>query len=104
MLRAHSVGIEMYVAQFPEWHRFVENAAQVQLAESDVEALHKVVSDLIDSMQKQPQLVEPEVPKVLLYLNELIRDPKVLQASRVRCASQRYKSRQQGLHLGERSR
>lgn len=75
MLRAHTRGIELFVAQFPEWNRFVENAAQTELADSDIEDLHGAASKLIQSMQKQPELVEPEVPKTLLFLNKLIAQP-----------------------------
>jgi hypothetical protein len=76
-LRAHALNIDMYVAQFPEWKRFVENAADTQLAEEDIKALHHSVGQLIQNMEKEPELVAPEVPKTLLHLREMIGHPKV---------------------------
>lgn len=76
-LRAHALNIDMYVAQFPEWKRFVENAAGTQLAEEDIKALHHSVGQLIQNMEKEPELVAPEVPKTLLHLREMISQPKV---------------------------
>jgi hypothetical protein len=65
----------MYLAQFPDWNRFVEKAALAEFADSDVGKLHSALGKIIGSMQQEPDLVEPEVPKTLLCLNELIARP-----------------------------
>ncbi|HEX8166662.1 MAG TPA: hypothetical protein VF601_12850 [Beijerinckiaceae bacterium] len=75
MLRAHTVGVEMYVAQFPDWARFVENASAAQIDSNDVAQIHRVTSQLVAQLQAKPEMVDPEVPKTFARLNELIAAP-----------------------------
>lgn len=75
-IRAHSRGVEMYAAQFPEWQRFVENAALVQLSQDDVLEVGEAASRLIKELEAKPEAVDPAVPRTLRFLNELVRDPK----------------------------
>jgi hypothetical protein len=75
MLRAHTRGVELYVGQFPEWHRFVENAASVQLDQNDVNALSSTAAQLVAKLEGQPELAEPEVPETIKRINELLKNP-----------------------------
>ena len=75
MLQAHTRGIDLFISQFPDWNRFVENAAATQLATTDVDDLRDAAAKLIVRLQNEPDLVEPEVPKTLSRLNELLTKP-----------------------------
>jgi len=50
-------------------------------AEEDIKALHHSVGQLIQNMEKEPELVAPEVPKTLLHLREMIGHPSRRQRS-----------------------
>jgi hypothetical protein len=77
MLQAHTKGVQLFVGQFPEWHRFIENAATVQLVNNDITELHGAVTKIVGDLQQRPDLVEPEVPKTLARINELLNAPGV---------------------------
>lgn len=76
MLRAQSVGVSMYVAQFPEWSEFSEKAAAVALDEEAVARISGAAQELTQTLTSDPSLAEPEVPRVIGFLNELIADPR----------------------------
>jgi hypothetical protein len=76
MLRAHTRGIDLFVPQFPEWHRFVENAASTNLDEQDVVTLASAASHIITRLESDTKLAEPEVPKTVKHINELLQIPK----------------------------
>lgn len=75
MLRAHTRGIELYVGQFPEWHRFIENAALAHFDTAAVNTIAKTAAQLTEELEKQPELAHPEVPETIKRINELLRDP-----------------------------
>lgn len=75
MLRSQTLGVNMYVAQFPEWNRFSENAAAAELDEDAVRQIHETAGSLIADLEKRPELADPQVPKTIAYLNMLIADP-----------------------------
>jgi len=75
MLLAHSRGISSYVAQFPEWRTFTENAASAELSSADVQRLHQSSGDLVEELEKAPEIADPEVPKTIKLLRALIADP-----------------------------
>jgi hypothetical protein len=79
-LSGYSISISMYVAQFPEWIRFSENAAVADYSASDVEALYRSGFDLVDGLKAAGTSVDPEVPRTLKWLLEAIKDP--LQTAR----------------------
>jgi hypothetical protein len=62
MLKAHTRGVQMLVAQFQDWTRFVENAAEVDLDRDDIKSVKAASKDLVDELKLKPQLVDPEVP------------------------------------------
>jgi hypothetical protein len=76
MIRSHTRGVDMFAAQFPEWNRFVENAAAVHINENDVAAIHATTKSLVQRLDAEANLVDPEVPETLSRLNNLISDPR----------------------------
>jgi hypothetical protein len=77
MFKAHTKSVEMYVSQFPEWNRFLENVATTQLGQADVEAIRNSANKLISDLKKQDAAVDIEVPKTLARLNELLKSPGI---------------------------
>lgn len=75
-LQGFSLGLSMYVAQFPEWMRFAENAADVEYSTEDVNRLYVAGYTLTEHLKTQGQLVDPEVPRSLAFLLESVRDPR----------------------------
>jgi hypothetical protein len=76
MMKTQAVGVSMYAAQFPEWQRFTEQAATVSLTEVDVERIAEAASNIIQGLQANKSLADPEVPRTLAALRALIEDPK----------------------------
>lgn len=74
--RGLSLGLSMYVAQFPEWMRFAENAADAEYSSDDVAGLYAAGHALTEELKTQGQLVDPEVPRSLAFLLESVRDPR----------------------------
>ncbi|MCW1384419.1 hypothetical protein OLX02_16480 [Novosphingobium sp. KCTC 2891] len=77
-----STGIGLYVGQFPEWHRFIENAASANFEKSDMEVAYDVGRSLLPALRDAKGLVDPEVPKSIELILEALRNPK-LSAKRV---------------------
>ncbi len=75
-LQGFSLGVSMYVAQFPEWMRFAENAADADYSSDDVNRLYVAGHTLTEHLKTQGQLVDPEVPRSLAFLLESVRDPR----------------------------
>jgi hypothetical protein len=75
MLRAHTRGVQMFVGQFPEWARFVENAAAADLDQADITNLRAASQTLVEEMNAKPELVDPEVPRTIAYLAEMLNSP-----------------------------
>jgi hypothetical protein len=75
MLRAHTHSVQMFVGQFPEWARFVENAATADLDQADITSLRVASQTLVEAMKMQPELVNPEVPRTIIYLAEMLNSP-----------------------------
>jgi hypothetical protein len=75
MLKAHTRGVQLFVGQFPEWNRFLENAATAHLESNDVEALRVASEQLVATLQSKPEVVDPEVPRTLAYLTQLLENP-----------------------------
>lgn len=74
-IEGHTAGIGMYVAQFPEWRRFSENAASIDLSANDIGKIDSSIEAIIDSLSENPDMAELEVPKTLRALRSLISDP-----------------------------
>lgn len=80
LLQAHTVGVSMFVGQFPDWVKFSENAAAAQFERSDVNALVGTLSEVIKVTESKPQIADQEVPNTLRYLQSLARSPKDVSA------------------------
>lgn len=74
LMKSYSTGIGMYAAQFPEWARFVENAASVDLEPADIRLVHDATARLVAELRASPQ-VDADVPAKLTKLNSLIAKP-----------------------------
>lgn len=80
-LEAFSTSLSLFVGQFPEWQRFVDNAnSSVSLNENDVAVIYAVSTYLVGELRKDSSLVDPQVPRSVELLSEAIRDPR--QASK----------------------
>jgi hypothetical protein len=75
MLLAHTTGIGMFVGQFPDWSRFVDNAAAVELEPADTAKIATAARALAAELRAKPEIAEPDVPATLARLSELIADP-----------------------------
>ncbi|MGB9366236.1 MAG: hypothetical protein WCE79_09515 [Xanthobacteraceae bacterium] len=75
MLKSHTRGVNLFVGQFPEWNKFLENAASVHIEASDVGAIKTASDTVIAELRGRPDLIDPEVPRTLSHLNELLRTP-----------------------------
>ena len=76
MLKAQTFGINMYVGQFPEWHRFTDQAASAQLTQEDAPIIAAAAARLANELRDAPEAADPEVPRTLDALNKLLADPK----------------------------
>lgn len=76
MLQAQVIGIRMYVAQYPEWRKFTEQAVQIEMSVEHAPALSHAISQLTDKLESIPDVVDPEVPRTLRALLALIADPR----------------------------
>lgn len=76
MLKAHTISIGMYVAQFPDWSRFSENAASAEIDESDIEEVDRAARSIIDYIENNKEIAEPNVLKAFKQLHSVIRSPR----------------------------
>jgi len=79
LVQAHSVGVSMYVAQFPDWAKFAENASAIEVDKKDAATLSQVLTQVISATEDK-KVAEPEVPRTLKHLRSLISDPKAFSA------------------------
>lgn len=75
MIQGHTTAVAMYVAQFPDWQRFAENAASADLDASDVEEINRAASQIITHIQDRPEIADSEVPKTIRAIRRLTADP-----------------------------
>ncbi|WP_047462669.1 hypothetical protein [Rhizobium rhizogenes] len=74
VLQTHTVGIQHYLAQFPEWVDFSDAAAVLELTHEDVDHLANVADELADALEIDEQ-VDDEVPRTLRFVSELRHHP-----------------------------
>jgi hypothetical protein len=77
MLKAQTLGINMFVGQFPEWHTFAEKAATVNIGSAEIQQISNAAKSVIQSLKSHPEVADPKVPQTLQALNNLIEDPKL---------------------------
>lgn len=76
-LEALSTNLSLFVAQFPEWQRFIENASQTTaLAHEDIQHLYRGGLALVEKLKTDDTLVDPQVPRSVELILEAIRDPR----------------------------
>ena len=66
----------MYVAQFPQWQEFSENAAKLEIDEDVSKIIIDATEDTLSKIQSAPELADPEVPNSLLFMLEAVKDPQ----------------------------
>ena len=76
-LQAFSISLSMYVAQFPEWARFAENAAMVEFTPADVKGVYAAGSKLVEDLEANNRAVDAEVPRTLRWMLETIHNPRL---------------------------
>lgn len=74
MLRGHTTAVGMFVAQFPEWQRFSENAAAIELTPADVKEINRAASQIISRIQDRPDIADDEVPRTIRAIRSLTAD------------------------------
>ena len=75
MLKAHTRGVQLFVGQFPEWNKFLENAATSHLETADITRLQSASEQLVETLKARPDVVDPEVPRTLAYLSQMLENP-----------------------------
>ncbi|MQY44537.1 hypothetical protein GAO09_00410 [Rhizobiales bacterium RZME27] len=65
ILAAHLLNISHYLAQFPAWQRFAENAAGVALSDEDLTSLRSTSRALASYLRERPNLADAAVPEAL---------------------------------------
>ncbi len=76
-LATYSSGVGLYVSMHPDWQKFTEHAAIVDVNPIDVRQVYHAGRTLISALEKAGPAVDPEVPKTLSWIFEAIRDPKL---------------------------
>lgn len=75
LMQGHSVSVNMYVGQFPEWRRFAEQAATAAIEPEHIPHISAAANRIADELSDHPELADPEVPRLLKLLSELVSDP-----------------------------
>ncbi|MGV8831554.1 MAG: hypothetical protein ACOH2N_06220 [Devosia sp.] len=75
LLRSHTVGINMYLQQFPDWTLFSRSSESVVVDALDAAKLAKSLDLVILVTSDEPKISSPEVPETLKYLRLLLGDP-----------------------------
>jgi hypothetical protein len=75
MMLGHTRGISMYVAQFPDWQKFSENAASIELTQDDIRGVSETAKTLVANLEQHPEIADDEVPKTIRALQKLIDNP-----------------------------
>lgn len=74
-IQGHTSAVGMFVAQFPEWQRFSENAAAVTLSAQDIEEINFAASQIISQIDNKPEVADPAVPATIKAIRSLSTDP-----------------------------
>lgn len=75
MIEGHTTSISMFVAQFPEWQRFTEKAASINIDSNDASRIAQSANEIASQIEDREDLADPEVPKTIRFLATLVRDP-----------------------------
>lgn len=75
LLQAHIQNIYLFVRQFPNWNRFVQNSVEVSIEPSDIRSIAASTDALVAELESAPELVDPEVPRLIRYVKEFVEKP-----------------------------
>lgn len=75
MFNSYTSSISMYVAQFPEWEQFTQRAAAIELDDADITEIYLAAGEVIQTLEEQPNLADPEVPKTIRLVREFMARP-----------------------------
>jgi len=75
MIASYFTAASLYVAQFPEWDQFTQNAAASELDADDVAEVHATADRIIGLLQNDENLSDPEVPKTIVLIKEMMLSP-----------------------------
>jgi hypothetical protein len=74
MLQSHNISINMYVAQFPDWNKFSENASLAEISREDIETIDNSVQHVIKYLENNPEIAEPRVVNTFRNLRRYTRN------------------------------
>ncbi len=75
MINSYSAAISLYVGQFPEWEKFTQNAAAIELDQQDIDEIAHAADAVVKSLEDDSSLADPEVSRTIKFLRELISRP-----------------------------
>jgi len=75
LMKAHTVGISMYVAQFEEWQRFAEQATETALSNDDLPIIKSAANDILRRMESSPGVADDEVLGLFRELSAMVAVP-----------------------------
>jgi hypothetical protein len=75
MLNAYNASVSLYVAQFPEWERFAQRAATLEIDEDDVAEVDAAAGEVIEALNRDSSLADPEVPKTIAFVRQFLSFP-----------------------------
>lgn len=74
-IKAHQIGVNMYVSQFQDWKRFVAEAIEPQLSESDIAGISKVATEMVAGLAAAREVVDPNVPATINAIKQFAENP-----------------------------
>ena len=77
MFTSYSASVSLYVAQFPEWEKFTQKAAAIALDDDDIAEVRVAADEIIEVLTDHPALADPEVPRTIAFVRELMMSPGV---------------------------
>ncbi|WP_294192285.1 hypothetical protein [uncultured Sphingomonas sp.] len=75
MLHAYNASISLYVAQFPDWEQFTQNAASIDLDDQDIIEIGNAASELIEALTNREDIADKEVPKTIAFVRQFLANP-----------------------------
>ena len=75
LLRSHTVGINMYLQQFPDWTQFSRSSESISIETREISKLAASLDLVIRTTVDSPTIASPDVPETLKYLRLLVGDP-----------------------------
>ena len=75
-LQVQTMGVGMYLAQFPDWVQFSQAAAASIIDQRAEAAVVQALDSAIAATENSPELADPEVPQTLRRLREVVTDPQ----------------------------